>query len=449
MKIFYKNLAGYLISLEVTASDTIYILKQHIRRREGVPVFRQHLLLGGTTLEDCRLLSECNIVTHSTIDLKFRHYLVPSSSEMLEEEEMDPRAVDLAYSVIVGETQLWKANYHRKYQQWPLIIGTIMVDNLFESIVIQCETDVIVEKMGSVENLIVQLYKIKPLNASHCQEELVDGSLFIDKYNYLIKFTPTSTLTTSSSSLSSDRLGRDRETYKLVMNVTGYDSSSLLFETTGNVDNVNNTVVDVSRSLISPHPCPGQQLNEHMEATGDNVNNDLLNTVYVTEEAAIDRLCGEIKTQLLSGDSTTSGEEFGDDDDEEEEEEEDVEKSDDNVSDKPFQIGKCSSRDGHKQGVIHGRRAQSRRNKTNEESNTIGSQSIPVPPAVISADSTTSHVDIPAPPPSSSKSYLRMATEHLFTPASHKNPNEMIKLLDELGIHGSDVEQAEAMLVCM
>ena len=42
-----------------------------------------------------------------------------------------------------------------------------------------------------------------------------------------------------------------------------------------------------------------------------------------------------------------------------------------------------------------------------------------------------------------------MATEHLFTPASHKNPNEMIKLLDELGIHGSDVEQAEAMLVCM
>ena len=42
-----------------------------------------------------------------------------------------------------------------------------------------------------------------------------------------------------------------------------------------------------------------------------------------------------------------------------------------------------------------------------------------------------------------------MATEHLFTPGSHKNPIGMTELLDELGIQGADIDQAEAMLVCM
>ena len=296
MKIFIKNLSGYLVSLEVLSSDTIYIVKQQIRRREGVPVFRQHLLLGGTTLEDCRTLSECNIVTHSTIDLKFRHYLVPSSTEQEEVgAEMDPRVVDLAYSVVVGKSQLWKANYHRKYQQWPLMNG-IIAENTLESIVIQCDTDVIVEKMGLSERLIVQLYKIKTLPASHVEEELIDGSLFIDTYNYLIRFTPSSTSTTSSS------------TYKLVMNVAGYDSSSLMFETTGNVNDVS---VDISRSFIASDSCSEQHQHENMEAIGNNVDdNDLVNTVYDAEEANIDRLCGEIKTQLLPGDCTTSGEEM-------------------------------------------------------------------------------------------------------------------------------------------
>ena len=412
-----------------------------------MPVFRQHLLLGGTTLEDCRLLSDCNIVTHSTIDMKFRHYLVSSSSEMLDEEkELEPRAVDLAYSVVVGNNQVWKANYSRKYQQWPMINGTIVAHTL-GSIIIQCETDIIVEKMGRSENLILQLYKVKPLTASHFEEELIDGTLFIDKYNYLIKFTPSSTLTTSSSQLPNDG-ERCREIYKLVMNVAGYDASSLVFETPGNVNDVNKDF-DVSR-ILTPGSCSaGRQLNDHVKATDNNVNDDQISTANDAEEAEIDMLCGKVKTQTLSGDSTTSGEEFGEDDDEDKDNDND-EKSDDNVNGKPVQRGKRSSHDGLRQGVAHGRRVQTRRNRSNEESITVGSLSIPLPPAVISANSSSVHAaDATAPRPSSPKSYLRMAAEHLFKPGSHKNPIDMIILLDELGISGADIEQAEAMLVCM
>lgn len=73
MQICIKTITGKTIVVEAEGSNTIALIKEKIKDREGIPVNQQRLIFAGKTLEDERTLWDYNIHSDKSIHLIVRY----------------------------------------------------------------------------------------------------------------------------------------------------------------------------------------------------------------------------------------------------------------------------------------------------------------------------------------------------------------------------------------
>ncbi|KAJ4454280.1 hypothetical protein PAPYR_11056 [Paratrimastix pyriformis] len=72
LQIFYRNLSGHSVTLDVSPTDTIRKIKERITEIEGIPVDEQRLMKGGEQLVDDRSLQDSGVDREATLELALR-----------------------------------------------------------------------------------------------------------------------------------------------------------------------------------------------------------------------------------------------------------------------------------------------------------------------------------------------------------------------------------------
>lgn len=72
MQIFVKTLTGRTISLLVEEEESIEVVKEKLKDKEGVPVEEQRLIYGGHELKEGRTLKDYGIGREATLHFVLR-----------------------------------------------------------------------------------------------------------------------------------------------------------------------------------------------------------------------------------------------------------------------------------------------------------------------------------------------------------------------------------------
>ena len=84
IKISVENLVGKVVTLDVSPSNKVSVVKTKYYSKEGISPANQSLIFGGSVLDDAKTLSECNIQNQSKVIVVIRSSEIPIAVEMLD-----------------------------------------------------------------------------------------------------------------------------------------------------------------------------------------------------------------------------------------------------------------------------------------------------------------------------------------------------------------------------